>query len=60
MVKVDMEMPCNCANCPCIMVLKEALFFPKYMCRILWKTLDREDVLESRPKDCPIREEEQK
>jgi len=60
MIKVDMEMPRNCANCPCIMVIKETMFYPKYLCRITWGKLDREDVLMIRPEHCPMKEEEKK
>ena len=57
MIEIDMKKPEYCAQCPLMIVLKDTLFLPVFMCKIGWKELDHEYICKKRAEFCPIRED---
>ena len=54
MIQIDIEMPEYCARCPLMVVYKEGMFMPVYLCKAKWKELDHEYVCKTRAWFCPI------
>jgi len=54
MIKVDMEMPTNCANCPMVLPVKNGLR-TEYLCKLTWKRIQRESLF-TRQEWCQIHE----
>lgn len=57
MIRVDMKMPESCAQCPLLMKVPFAEFFPTWLCRIRWKQVDMDGICKHRPEWCPMKED---
>lgn len=58
MIRIEMEMPKDCANCPLIFPAKDGVSTPEYFCKVRWEHINRSDLFR-RQEWCPMREEQE-
>lgn len=56
MIRIDMKMPENCANCPLIVPMRDGVIQTEYFCRIDWQHIEKGRIF-GRPEWCPIKED---
>ena len=58
MIKIEMEMPKDCANCPLIFPVKDGISTPEYFCKLKWQHINRTDLF-CRQEWCPMHYEQE-
>jgi len=56
MIRIEMEMPKDCANCPLVFPVKDGER-TEYFCKLKWQHINRTDLFK-RQDWCPMHEDE--
>ncbi|MBP5726637.1 MAG: hypothetical protein J6Y48_06130 [Clostridia bacterium] len=58
MIRIDKEIPKHCAECKLMVVHKETDFYPTFLCKLVWRELDHENVCKKRAEFCQLEDVE--